>query len=401
MTAYAKLSALLPHNTSLVRNAQVSKENRVEKKNEATAFSTAPEITGFEHAEHALYEPLNSPDKIRIVRINPGSREERLACTISHVKLGSETYEALSYEWGLASDDDPFILIDGRNTRIRTNLRNALVEIRYKDRPRYVWIDALSINQADIQERNHQVRMMREIYQGAQHVIIWLGPEEDQSSMAIDYLATLGRRETAYKKKLIRKMAYKCAALSALSALSMRSYWRRVWVQQEIYLARRFTVCCGNRSIGDYDFITAITWLGGETDMHWRNVNQSPCYPIMKTLVDKILHGTQTYLGRWLDMSRAQQLQASEARDLIYALLAISADCQKSEIIADYDKPVDEVYLETIKAIEAHGTTYRDRQDEDAFKRDLAYRLGLDYDNDLRQRLEPWRNFISSRWMRP
>jgi hypothetical protein len=39
----------------------------------------------------------------------------------------------------------------------------------------YLWIDAISINQETLEERNHQVGIMGEIYSRAECVIIWLG----------------------------------------------------------------------------------------------------------------------------------------------------------------------------------------------------------------------------------
>lgn len=41
---------------------------------------------------------------------------------------------------------------------------------------RLFWIDAVCINQQDVDERSIQVPLMREIYQGADRVVVWLGP---------------------------------------------------------------------------------------------------------------------------------------------------------------------------------------------------------------------------------
>jgi hypothetical protein len=41
---------------------------------------------------------------------------------------------------------------------------------------RTLWIDAVSTNQEDLQERGHQVQIMGDIYATAQGVIVWLGP---------------------------------------------------------------------------------------------------------------------------------------------------------------------------------------------------------------------------------
>lgn len=49
-------------------------------------------------------------------------------------------------------------------------------ELRLKPgKSRYLWIDAICINQDDIAEKNSQVAMMAEIYKKATRVNIWLG----------------------------------------------------------------------------------------------------------------------------------------------------------------------------------------------------------------------------------
>jgi hypothetical protein len=42
------------------------------------------------------------------------------------------------------------------------------------------WIDALSINQEDIQERNTEVKRMRSLYERAWSVVVWLGERIEQ-----------------------------------------------------------------------------------------------------------------------------------------------------------------------------------------------------------------------------
>jgi hypothetical protein len=64
--------------------------------------------------------------------------------------------------------------VNGQHFLIRKNLFNALLHLRLK-RPRALWIDAICINQADIQERNAQVSLMAFIYRRATRVVVWLG----------------------------------------------------------------------------------------------------------------------------------------------------------------------------------------------------------------------------------
>ncbi|PPJ56525.1 hypothetical protein CBER1_03888 [Cercospora berteroae] len=94
-----------------------------------------------------------------------------------------QTYEALSYSWGGAFDDedlaDGTIVISGHTVPIGGNLYNALRRLRYPDRARRLWIDALCINQDDIPERNGQVQSMETIYSHCSKVLVWLGEDTE------------------------------------------------------------------------------------------------------------------------------------------------------------------------------------------------------------------------------
>lgn len=97
-------------------------------------------------------------------------------------------YEALSYTWG-----NPRVTseayIQGTSgdvipIQITTNLVSALKHVRLAHQIRTLWVDALSINQADIPERNAQVQRMKDIYKHATSVVVWLGEAADGSDRA-------------------------------------------------------------------------------------------------------------------------------------------------------------------------------------------------------------------------
>ena len=66
-------------------------------------------------------------------------------------------------------------------------------EISYNASKVLVWADAIRINQHDVEERNVQVSIMREIYQNSQAVQIWLGEEEEDDDKGFDLLRRLLR----------------------------------------------------------------------------------------------------------------------------------------------------------------------------------------------------------------
>jgi len=61
-----------------------------------------------------------------------------------------------------------------------------------------VKINTLCIDQADVNERMHQVSRMSSIYGQASQVIVWLGKGCDGSEMAMDFLRKLGEDGTLH-----------------------------------------------------------------------------------------------------------------------------------------------------------------------------------------------------------
>ncbi|KAF2008632.1 heterokaryon incompatibility, partial [Aaosphaeria arxii CBS 175.79] len=86
-------------------------------------------------------------------------------------------YDALSYCWG-GSTATCHLQCNGKDLRIMQNLQQALLNLRRSDSTlRWLWVDAICINQADDDEKAMQIPNMMYIYQQASHVIAWLGTD--------------------------------------------------------------------------------------------------------------------------------------------------------------------------------------------------------------------------------
>ncbi|KAH6616359.1 heterokaryon incompatibility protein-domain-containing protein [Boeremia exigua] len=81
----------------------------------------------------------------------------------SRILERAEPFEALSYEWGAATNQQ-IILLDGRPFAVISNPHVALTHLRRESETRCLWVDALCINQADHHERSSQVAHMQHIY---------------------------------------------------------------------------------------------------------------------------------------------------------------------------------------------------------------------------------------------
>ncbi|KAH6723769.1 heterokaryon incompatibility protein-domain-containing protein [Leptodontidium sp. MPI-SDFR-AT-0119] len=144
-----------------------------------------------------IYKPMRAKTEIRIITLLPPPlfAPHEIECTISTAKLSSKPiYEALSYVWGKPVFDRR-VYIGDKELNITASLATALQQLRYRDRPRRLWVDAISINQKDNAEKTSQIPLMAQIYGQATSVIGWLGEKSIQTTATIQTLLDLGSLE--------------------------------------------------------------------------------------------------------------------------------------------------------------------------------------------------------------
>lgn len=111
-----------------------------------------------------------------------------LRCELLEISLDTApAYEAVSYAWE-SQRPSSSILCNGHHLAITANCEAALRRFRKARVARILWVDSVCIDQAAIQERNHQVRIMDEIYAKASSVLIWLGPGNRHTDAVFDVL---------------------------------------------------------------------------------------------------------------------------------------------------------------------------------------------------------------------
>ncbi|KAN0112752.1 HET domain containing protein [Hyaloscypha variabilis] len=190
-------------------------------------------------------------------------------------------YVALSYLWGPQdSATDVTILVDNEKFKVRSNLAAAMRQLKVCPRIKQgfkLWIDMICINQENTQEREIQVRKMKEIYASAWHVVVWLGVEAEGSDLAMMALRYLSRRHQHASSSThpdiicqpgwrvatrMRYTSFKRDIHVHLYRLLTRQYWYRLWILQEIALGRNdMPVLCGNSYINWSDIVAATTLI--------------------------------------------------------------------------------------------------------------------------------------------
>ena len=153
-----------------------------------------------------------------------------LACKIRHCNLEDQPlYTAVSYTWG----DEHSLLdldVEGKVLRVRRNVYLMLRRLARPGQWRALWIDAICINQDNVQERNTQVRLMGTIYAKANFVLSWL--DDNQSSMqfysyqpkntsALSMISAISRQDST----LIRHS--KAEFQNMIETFFQHPYWQR------------------------------------------------------------------------------------------------------------------------------------------------------------------------------
>jgi hypothetical protein len=125
-----------------------------------------------------LYRPLQAERKeIRLLLVKAGEGDQPLVGELQHASLESADrpqYETISYCWGDSTKTTTVILND-KETTVPLSSMIVLRRVRQSTQDRLVWIDALCINQRDVDERGQQVALMEDIYSSTVQNLIWLG----------------------------------------------------------------------------------------------------------------------------------------------------------------------------------------------------------------------------------
>ncbi|KAF5020471.1 hypothetical protein F66182_7510 [Fusarium sp. NRRL 66182] len=310
------------------------------------------------------YRPVEQ-DSIRLVRILP-ERKTMIKCEIIHARYEEALpYVAVSYTWGDIGDSRR-IEVDGVLIRVPVSLHGALQALRQRQESVLVWVDALSINQKDRDERSQQVQLMPVIYSQAESVAIWLGPEENDSTKAVEFLEKMSAPDSP-NDHISRLLASGNANGDLLAVVSLfaRDYWRRLWVVQEVFNAKTITIYCGPTKLpwSAYQYASIIFGQRrGElnfasNDPERRRLAMSPeqfsyaqtlIYQGPSSLPDIASYKTEGEEVLLQVLRACRRKLASDPRDKLYGILGVLPGAVRSEFHADYNLSVRDVYIEVV-----------------------------------------------------
>jgi hypothetical protein len=320
------------------------------------ALSSLPAINV--QASAQIYTTLDIGE-LRLITLFPGDPEDEIHSQVNVAKLGEEIqeYEALSYVWGSQSRHKP-IKMNGINFMVTENLYDALKRLRYPDKQRILWIDALAINQLDVTERNHQVQDMSKIYSGAQRVLMWLGEESQEMNAWFEFIDIMAGSSLDLAMVLDWD-----AVEEALWAVCEKPYWRRVWVQQEVAMARDAVLLCGSNSM-PYPFARKIMNQLREVVLRYRELEHDEAYEVSHLTWHNSMESigllSVPYPGSalgdnyfdvlsWLNFMSGKECR--DPRDYVYGFASCLAPEIRQKLEIDYSLPVRDVYRNAAEAI--------------------------------------------------
>ncbi|KAI6459079.1 hypothetical protein MCOR16_005093 [Pyricularia oryzae] len=217
------------------------------------------------------YERLCARDEIRLLALDPAKRRDTpLSASLVHRRRSEaiEEYSAVSYVWGQEKSIRSLEISDGSDTsylRITPTVDVLLRYLRKTKKLRYLWIDAICLNQEDEAEKAHQVPQMDRIYSGADQVRIWLGHESPMTTSVYSFFRKATREtkterqtDTAQRLAGLMKEHFGSVELGDFMKPGCRagillafdffeqSWFTRRWVVQEAVMARRAITQCGS-----------------------------------------------------------------------------------------------------------------------------------------------------------
>lgn len=323
-----------------------------------------------------IYKALDSdPGNIRVLLLHPAEDlEADIEVSLRHIQLRDRRlFEAVSYVWG-DPNDTVTVLLEGFPVSVTRELSQALRHLRRSRDDRVLWVDALCIDQKNIQERGSQVRLMRDIYSACSASLVWIGVGDPAMVRGLDVITKLKRADIESLRRKIRKLPLSqrrqlegLAIEGTFQSISRGDWydlqgvfrtpevWYRVWIMQEIACAPTVLLVYGAKIV-NWDLIEAF--LDSDDcpdayhgpfyhDDYLTLINQTfmtiQVIAHQRKMMREVKYGGRN--SRLLDvLARFRTCSASDPRDKIYGLLGLATDAMT--VHPDYSKSVCQVYVD-------------------------------------------------------
>ncbi|KAF2677706.1 HET-domain-containing protein [Lentithecium fluviatile CBS 122367] len=267
---------------------------------------------------------------------------------------GTHPFTALSYTWGLGSNESWPLHIGNQQLPVLGSLAPLVQALRAKGAlldGTWWWIDSICIDQANLDERLMHVRRMKRIYRDAQKVVVWLGPQSDDSDRAQDFIHFLNGVNTAKLttkalRDILLENQYERSWI-AFTNFFLRKWWTRIWTIQEFVIPTNISFWCGPRELTRDSIFAALAIADRCSAPHFKGsvAFHHAFHRRRAWLLYESVRGSQKPLLLSLSALAAYfcSNEATDDRDRIYGLSGLATESHDLEI--SYTWSVEEVYL--------------------------------------------------------
>ncbi|CAF9924131.1 MAG: hypothetical protein ALECFALPRED_002687 [Alectoria fallacina] len=220
---------------------------------------------------------------------------------------------------------------------------------------RTMWIDVLCINQDDVYERNNQVSRMKNIYENANLVIVWLGQEADKSHLAFETLGAMADQSRHLDQSLtpsVNPELLDREHINSLICFISRQWWKRVWTVQETVLAPHLLFFCGSQTIEGQRVFSAMRNYFAHLGNCCGGVGSGSFAPPVLELVFPLRDVEFLHLHRerhgQIDLTKIltafRQRECFDARDKIYGFLGLATGNLEGFLMPNYQQSTQRTF---------------------------------------------------------
>jgi hypothetical protein len=316
-----------------------------------------------------IYDSPLRDGEIRLLEVISNEyQDDILYATLSRLERSQTPFLAVSYVWGAESNLIP-IRLNGAQFLVTQNAHQILKMMRDASRRAQlgeqhlsiftnlkIWIDAISIDQANRLEKERQVAQMREIYQAATRTLVWIGAPEVESPWSRAAMVWLQELVESMPKEQFFQGPESCRgswnelAYASTCHMMRQPWFRRRWVVQEAALSRDPIVTYGTQSLHWSRFNDAIERIGllFTDQMNKPNLQLQPptntFNPVPVWAINRLRRvgvGECSQL-RFIDvLSEFRECDTSKPLDRIYALLGLCKEEERVANLPDYTLSIE------------------------------------------------------------
>jgi hypothetical protein len=261
-------------------------------------------------------------------------------------------FAALSYSWGDRLANAHINLDTGtKNAQcpISVDLSSALAHLKTTNKHRWLWVDAICINQASNKEKSYQVKIMRSIYSSAQCVYVWLG----EAMMSVE--PELDFSKAKHIQEFLLNAGINRAKIRGWIRQGQQVWWQRLWIIQEVVSCETVFVCIGHHCTPWKDFWCLLNQYTFEDAQNiaaigipYKEVLEASHQVLEVLRLRKDLLGNPDGESIFELLQRTSYAHVSHPPDRIYSLLGVASKRDRASIPIRFGQPLAATFTDVV-----------------------------------------------------